>query len=270
MNRIDWLSELAPRLIDLSADFRLRDAADYERWYGHAHAVPNWLPRFTYGLPELHRDALRKASHVSGVGCNATATILALYPLFKAGIVDLSRDVIVEVKVGSSEGGHRESPASHHPERSHSVRSYAPIGHRHTAEVMQELSVENEAPSIHLSVTAVELVRGVLATGHVFLRESLTEQKLWTLYRATYAEEPFVRLVHQRHGIHRVPEPKILAGSNYCDVGFALDAGSGRVVTLAALDNLVKGAAGSAVQSMNVMFGFEETAGLRFPGLHPI
>lgn len=130
--------------------------------------------------------------------------------------------------------------------------------------------MENEAPSIHLSVTAVELVRGVLATGHVFLRESLTEQKLWTLYRATYAEEPFVRLVHQRHGIHRVPEPKILAGSNYCDVGFALDAGSGRVVTLAALDNLVKGAAGSAVQSMNVMFGFEETAGLRFPGLHPI
>jgi N-acetyl-gamma-glutamyl-phosphate/LysW-gamma-L-alpha-aminoadipyl-6-phosphate reductase len=268
--RIEQLSALAPRVIDLSADFRLRDPAMYAEWYGHEHAATSWIDRFVYGLPELHRDQIRQASHVSGVGCNATATILGLYPLFRADLVDRSRDTIVEVKVGSSEGGRRGNPGSHHPERSGAVRSFAPTGHRHTAEIIQELTLGGTEPMIHFSGTAIELVRGILATTHVFLKDALTERDLWKVYRTTYRNEPFVRIVKERQGIYRYPEPKILAGSNYCDVGFALDETSQRVVVMSAIDNLVKGAAGSAVQCMNLMCGFEETAGLTFSGLHPI
>jgi N-acetyl-gamma-glutamyl-phosphate/LysW-gamma-L-alpha-aminoadipyl-6-phosphate reductase len=146
------------------------------------------------------------------------------------------------------------------------VRAYAPTGHRHTAEVIQELGLAN----VHLSMTAVDLVRGVLAAAHGFVRPGVTEKDLWKAYRAAYGSEPFVRIVKDRAGLHRVPDPKILAGSNYADVGFDLDPEAGRVVALAAIDNLMKGAAGSAVQAMNIMCGFEETAGLEFPGLHPI
>lgn len=263
-------ADLAPRLIDLSADFRLRDAALYRQWYGQEHAAPEWLARFVYGLPELHRAELAGASCASGVGCNATATVLGLYPLFAADLVDRERGVVVEVKVGSSEGGNQSGPASHHPERSGAVRSFAPIGHRHTAEVVQELALGGPSPAIHFSATAIELVRGVLATAHAFLKDSLAERDLWRVYRQTYGDEPFVRLVKERRGIYRYPEPKILAGSNFCDVGFALDEGTRRVVVMAAIDNLMKGAAGTAVQAMNVMCGWPETTGLEFPGLHPI
>ena len=269
--QIEEWAKLAPRLVDLSSDFRLRDPAHYTRWYGHEHTAPQWLDRFVYGLPELHRDEIRRAKYVSGVGCNATATILGLYPLFKADLVDRTRDTFVEVKVGSSEGGRRENPGSHHPERSGAVRSFAPTGHRHTAEVIQELALGGAEPTVHFSGTAIELVRGILATAHAFLKDAtLTERDLWKVYRSAYSDEPFVRIVKERQGIYRYPEPKILAGSNYCDVGFALDESTGRVVAISAIDNLMKGAAGSAVQCMNLMCGFEETAGLTFPGLHPI
>jgi N-acetyl-gamma-glutamyl-phosphate/LysW-gamma-L-alpha-aminoadipyl-6-phosphate reductase len=264
--RIDHFLSLAPKVIDLSADFRLRDAALYKRWYGEDHAAPRYLGRFVYGLPEVQRAAMKTANHVSGVGCNATASILALLPLVKAALLDAEKPVIVDVKTGSSEGGAAVNPGSHHPEKSHSVRAYAPTGHRHTAEVMQELGLGN----VHLSMTAVDLVRGVLAAAHAFVKPGVAEKDLWKAYRAAYNAEPFVRLVKDRSGIHRVPDPKILAGSNYADVGFDLDPDSGRVVSLAAIDNLMKGAAGSAVQAMNIMCGFEETAGLEFPGLHPL
>lgn len=264
--QIQRFAALAERIIDLSADFRLRDPAAYRRWYGTEHAAPEWLDRFVYGLPELHREALAEARYVSGVGCNATAAILALWPLVKADVVDKAQSIIVDLKVGSSEGGARASPASHHPERSGALRSFAPTGHRHTAEVTQELGLKN----VHLSVTAVELVRGVLATAHLFPTQPLTERDLWRIYRQAYGEEPFVRIVHERRGIYRHPEPKILAGSNYADVGFALEEATGRLVALCALDNLMKGAAGTAVQAMNVMMGWEERAGLGFAGLHPV
>ncbi len=268
--RIETFAALAPRLIDLSADFRLRDRDLYARWYGRVHAAPAWLERFVYGLPELNREQIRQASYVSGVGCNATATNLAIWPLFQAGLADPARDVIIEVKVGSSEGGNSPSEASHHPERSGAVRSFAPTGHRHTAEVLQALARLGPPPPIHFSATAIELVRGVLATAHVFLRDrSLTEKDLWKAYRAAYKGEPFVRIVKEQGGIFRYPEPKIVAGSNYADVGFELDSETGRVVALCAIDNLMKGAAGTAVQCMNLMCGFAETAGLEFPGLHP-
>jgi len=259
---IERYGALAERLVDLSADFRLRDPAAYERWYDGPHPNPAWLDRFVYGLPETRREELRGARYASGVGCNATAVNLSLLPLARSGAIERA---VVELKVGSSEGGARAGASTHHPERSGVVRSFAPVGHRHQAEVEQELG----GIELHLSVTAVELVRGVLCTAHVFLNEPLEEKDVWRLYRETYGAEPFVRLVKERQGLYRFPEPKVLAGSNHCDVGFARDPASNRLVVIGALDNLMKGAAGSAVQAMNLMCGFDETAGLGFPGLHP-
>ncbi|MFL5803680.1 MAG: N-acetyl-gamma-glutamyl-phosphate reductase [Roseiflexaceae bacterium] len=264
--KIEQFAQLAPRIVDCSADFRLRDAESYARWYDEPHPAPGWLGRFVYGLPELHREQIRATSYVSGVGCNATAATLALLPLARAGLLDLARDVVIEVKVGSSEGGAQASDSSHHPERSGVVRSFAPTGHRHTAEIVQATGLQR----VHLSITSVELVRGALATAHIFPREPLSEKDLWKIYRAAYGGEPFVRIVRERQGSYRLPEPKILAGSNYADVGFALDEATGRVVSICAIDNLMKGAAGSAVQCMNLICGLDERAGLEFPGLHPI
>ena len=262
---IGELSRMAERIVDLSADFRLQDLELYSRFYGE-HPAPEWLPKFVYGLPELHRGELSGAHYASGVGCNAAVTILALWPLYRRGLV---RECVVEVKVGSSEGGSKPSPASHHPERAGVVRSYAPAGHRHLAELIQELSLPEERTGVHFSVTSVGMVRGALATCHCLLKEPLSELEAWGIYREDYQDEPFVRLVRSKRGIHRFPEPKILTGSNHCDIGFAL-APEGRLVVIAAIDNLMKGAAGNAVQTMNAMYGFPERMGLEFPGLHPI
>lgn len=259
---IERYAALGARIVDLSADFRLNDAATYAEWYGAEHPAPEWLERFVYGLAEASREELRGAQYASGVGCNATATNLALLPLARGNAIER---VVVEVKVGSSEGGAQPGAASHHPERSGCLRSFAPTGHRHQAEMQQVLG-ETE---LHFSATSVEMVRGVLCTAHVFLNEDLTEKDVWRLYREFYAAEPFVRIVKERSGLYRYPEPKLLAGTNYCDVGFERDPASNRLVVFSAIDNLMKGAAGSAVQAMNLMCGLEETAGLGFPGLHP-
>lgn len=264
--QIDHYASLAERIIDLAADFRLRDAEFYRQYYEREHSAAEWLDKFVYGLPELHRSELSKAHYVSGVGCNATAANLALYPLVKNDFLDTSRPVIVDIKVGSSEGGATPNAGSHHPERSGVIRTFSSFGHRHTAEVVQELGLQN----VHLTMTSVDLVRGALAAAHAFVRPGVTEKDLWRAYRGWAGTEPFIRLVKDRRGIYRVPEPKVLAGTNYADVGFDLDANSGHVVATAAIDNLMKGASGSAVQSMNLICGFDETAGLEFGGLHPI
>ncbi len=263
--KIDHFASLANTIVDLSADFRLRDLAVYKKYYEEDHAAPQWIEKFVYGLPEVNREALKTAKYASGVGCNATATTLALLPLARAGLIDPARPVTVDLKVGSSEAGATASQSSHHPERSGVVRTFAAVGHRHEAEVAQSLGLSN----IFLSVSSVELVRGVLATAQVFATPGIEEKTLWKAYRATYGAEPFVRIVHDKSGLHRHPEPKWLAGTNFVDVGWEVDSATGRIVALAAIDNLGKGAAGSAVQCMNLMLGFEETAGLTFPGLHP-
>ncbi len=263
MEKFEVLNSLADRIVDLSADFRLKDAAVYRNWYGRDHAQPQRLADFVYGNVELHREEMRKARYISGAGCNATATILPLWPLFKQGIVDMSRPVIAEAKCGSSEGGNSAGEASHHPERSGCVRSYKPTGHRHIAEMEQELG-----QPVHFSATSIEMVRGILVTAHLFVPEGTTEKDIWQIYRQVYGEEPFIRIVKERQGIYRFPEPKILVGTNYCDIGFEL-AGT-RLVVISAIDNLMKGAAGQAVHAFNVMCGFEETTGLEFSGLHPI
>ncbi len=265
-HNIERYAEVAEYIIDLSADFRLKSPDLYQEWYGEAHATPDWLAKFVYGLPELHRAELSAANYVSGVGCNATASNLALLPLIQAELLDTSKSVIIELKVGSSEGGASVNSGSHHPERSSVVRTYAPYGHRHTAEVIQEMGIQN----VSLTMTSVGLVRGALATVHGYVKDGVALKDLWKAYRSAVAESPFLRVVKERRGIYRVPEPKILAGSNYADLGFDLDPTTGHVISICAIDNLMKGASGSAVQSMNLMLGFDETLGLEFPGLHPI
>lgn len=257
---------LAGKIIDLSADFRLKDLALYEKWYGAPHAAPEWPARFVYGLPELHRAEMAGASYISGVGCNATASNLALLPLVKAGLIDPASPVIIEIKVGSSESGAEGNAGSHHAERANVIRTFSAFGHRHTAEVIQEMGLSH----VSLTMTAVDLVRGVLATAHARVKPGVTTKDLWKAYRAAASENPFIRVVKEQRGIYRVPEPKVLAGSNYADIGFELDESSGHVVSLCAIDNLMKGAAGSAVQCLNLAMGWDEMAGLDFPGLHPL
>ena len=264
MGRMSQFLVRAGKVIDLSADFRLKDPALYREYYGVEHPRPDLLAQSVYGLPELHREAIRQATLVSGPGCIATAAILAIHPLAKAGLIDPER-LVVDAKTGSSAGGVDGGTASQHPERSGVMRIYAPVGHRHTAEIEQETGVK-----VALSCHAVEPVRGILATCHAFLQDSVTSKDLWRVYREAYHGEPFVRIVTEPAGLYRYPEPKILAGTNFCDVGFALDAHANRVVAVAALDNLMKGAAGTAVQCMNLVAGYPETMGLDFLGLHPV
>lgn len=260
---IERWREKARVVIDLSADFRLRSPEAYQRWYGEPHPCPDLLEEAVYGLPEISRAPLRTARLISGVGCNATAMILALLPLSRAGLIER---VIADIKVGSSEGGREFSAASHHPERSRAIRTYAPAGHRHAAEVTQALGDF----TLDVCVTAVELVRGALCAAHVIPTRRVEEKELWRLYREAYAEEPFVRIVCDKAGTNRLPDPRVLSGSNHADVGFAVDQGTGRVLALCAIDNLVKGAAGSALQAMNIALGAPERQGLGFPGLHPV
>ncbi len=267
---IDQLSAAAPVCIDLGADFRLRDAQDYPRWYGWIHPAPALLDSAVYGLVELHRAEIIGASLIATGGCLATASILGLAPLACAGVLDASMPIVVEAKVGSSAGGAQPGDATHHAHRSGELRSYSPTGHRHTAEIVQELHLDKGAPPLAFSATAVEAVRGVLVTAHAFLAADLNDRDLWQLYRSRYEEEPFVRIVKSRTGLFRSPNPKLLSGTNHCDVGFERDPHSRRVVVTAALDNLVKGSAGQAVQACNVRHGFPETLGLEFGGLYPV
>lgn len=260
--QIDRWRSLASIVIDLSADLRLSDPDEYRSWYTEAHPNPEALADSVYGLPEVSRDRLRTAKLISGVGCNATAMNLALLPLARAGLIER---VIADIKVGSSEAGAEPGAGSHHPVRARTARTYSPSGHRHLAEVRQTLGEID----IDATVTAIDMVRGVLCTAHVTPTERISTKDLWRLYRDAYQREPFVRIVADRSGPNRFPDPRVVTGSNHADVGFAIDERSGRVIALCAIDNLMKGAAGSAVQSMNIALGLGETAGLTFPGLHP-
>lgn len=264
-------SSLATVVIDLSADFRLNSSEDYQEWYGWEHPDLEMLGKAVYGLPEMKREAIAHASYIASPGCMATAGILALYPMMVSGLADPDMPVVVEAKTGSSGGGGEANASTHHPERSGVIRSFKATGHRHTAEIIQAFSGNGAAaPNVAFSATGVEAVRGILATGHVFTRERVTDKDIWQVYRSVYKDEPFVRIVKEASGIHRTPEPKILSGTNFCDVGFEADSHGNRVVVTAAIDNLVKGASGQAVQSMNIRCGFDETTGLEFMGLHPL
>ncbi|GAB6101778.1 N-acetyl-gamma-glutamyl-phosphate reductase [Thermococcus atlanticus] len=251
---IDEYMESA-RIIDLSADFRV-SLNLYEEYYG-AHLRPELIGEFVYGLPEIHREEIKKAELIANPGCNATAVILALYP-FK-GEVD---EAIVDLKVSSSAGGRRENVASIHPERSNVVRIYKPFHHRHEAEVRQETKI-----TAQFTVHSVDLVRGLLAT--IYFKMETTEKELYKRY-FPYLKEPFVRIIKEKGGMQRLPDPKYVIGSNFVDIGFAYDEKNQRVILLSALDNLIKGGAGQAVQNMNIAFGLEETLGLNYLPVYPI
>lgn len=270
MGKLAEAREKALIIIDLSSDFRLNNPEDYPIWYSHEHNDLDALGRFVYGAPELHREEIRTADWIASPGCMSTTTILGLYPLFQAGVVDLDMPVVVDVKTGSSGSGGSPNLGSHHSERSGAMRSFKPTGHRHSAEVIQELTVNGCAPKVSFSATAIEAVRGILATSHVFLKEPLEDKDLWKIYRTAYKDEPFMRIVKENAGVHRYPEPKLLSGSNWCDVGFERDPHSNRVVVMAATDNLMKGASGQAVQAFNIRMGYDEATAIDFPGLHPI
>jgi len=264
MDRIDAFRDAADTVVDLSADFRLDEEAAYDEWYD-GHDAPEYLAESVYALPELTREELPGAALIAAGGCNATATILGLLPLVEAGILTGDEQVVVDVKVGSSEGGAGGGEASSHPERSGVVRPYAPTGHRHEAEIEAFLGLD-----VSFTVHAVDMIRGASATAHVFPGEPVSTGELWKTYRGQYEEEPFVDLVAGGGGVYRYPEPKAVAGTNRAEVGFDLDPGNARVVVFSAIDNMMKGSAGQAVHAANLALGFEETAGLDFRGLHPV
>lgn len=258
------LLERGQRVVDLSADFRLRTAAEYLEWYGVEHPCQELLDEAVYGLPELHRAEMVAARLISGVGCNATAAITALLPIARAGLIE---DARIECRVGSSEGGATGGEGSSHPLRSRALRVISPFEHRHMAELIQELDLPRD--KFTMGITAVELVRGIQCVAHVKLNRAVREADLWKLYRAAWGGEKFISTTPAKPAHLRIPDPRFVMGSNRVLVGFALAADGVRAVAASALDNLMKGAAGSAVQSANLMMGLEEASGLEMLPVYP-
>lgn len=256
--------EAGERVIDLSADFRLHSAEAYKNWYGVDHPAPQLLSEAVYGLPELHRAEMASARLISGVGCNATSAITALLPLARAGLIEEAR---IECRVGSSEAGANADEGSAHSMRSRVLRVVNPFVHRHMAEVVQELSMEQS--SFTMGVTAVELVRGIQCLAHVTLNRQVREAEIWKLYRATWNGEPFVSFTPAKPAHFRIPDPRFVIGSNRVLTGFMLAEDGHRMIAASAIDNLMKGAAGSAVQCANLMFGLPETEGLDMMPVYP-
>lgn len=270
------LLEAGLKVIDLSADFRLKNKDIYQHYYKKEHSHPELLvEKAVYGLPELHRNEIKTAELVAVAGCQAASAIYGLFPLIKEGLIQ-TNNIIVDSKTGSSGSGANFSESSHHPIRANSIRAYKLVGHRHTAEIEQELSLisksgKSQDVKVGFSAHAINLVRGILSTSHVFYNESMNveDKELFRVYRSAYKDEQFIRLIKQKVGIFRLPDPKLIIGTNFADVGFKIDDHINRIVVVCALDNLVKGAAGNAIQCMNIMCGFPEPTGLEFPGLFP-
>jgi [amino group carrier protein]-6-phospho-L-2-aminoadipate/5-phospho-L-glutamate reductase len=263
---IKELQKKAKIIIDLSADFRLNNASEYEKWYGYTHTEKQLLKQKVLGLPEIYRDQLQTADLIATPGCMATSCILGLYPLMKNKLLNENEPIFIDAKTGSSGSGKSDSAASQHAERSGVIRSFKPTGHRHTAEIIQELQNAN----VHFSATGIEAVRGILTTAQMILKSGIEEKDLWMAYRDFAKDNPFIRIVKEQKGIYRYPEPKILTGTNICEIGFEKEEGSNRLVVISAIDNLMKGAAGQAVQCLNIRKGWEETTGLSMVGLHPV
>jgi N-acetyl-gamma-glutamyl-phosphate reductase len=254
------------KLVDMSGDFRLKDAASYARWYGHEHPCPERLSDFVYGLPELNRERIRKARFVASPGCFATTIELALLPLAKAGL--LEGVVHVQGITGSSGSGVAPSAGTHHPVRANNLRTYKPLEHQHVPEITEALAAAGAKDlALRFVPVSAPLVRGIFATAFVELPEEWTQARLEALYRETYAGEPFVRVPRRR-----LPEVAAVSGSNHAEVGVAAGparAGRRTVTLFGATDNLVKGGAGQAIQNMNLMLGLDEKASLADPGPWP-
>ena len=266
------LADAGMKVVDMSADFRLGDRGQYPAWYGYEHPRPDLLEKFVLAVPEINREQVKGARLASSPGCIAITTMLALVPLLKDKSLGVDRDhIVVDAKIGSSGAGGRPSISTHFSERYNVVRPYRPAGHRHSAEIEQVLaSATGEKVKISMSAHAVNMVRGILSTCHIFTSTPAKAIDVWKAYRAMYSDSFFIRLVRDKQGPFRLPDPKLVIGSNFCDIGFETEERTSRIVALSATDNLVKGAAGNAVQSMNLMLGFEEKTGLAMAPLHPV
>ena len=256
-----WLDE-GRTVIDIGSDFRLRDPKLYERWYGYTHPAPQLLKEAVYGLTELTRDRVRTARLIANPGCYPTAALLALAPALKAGLV--SEEIIVDAKSGVSGAGHAVEDAYLFGTIDQSVRPYGVPKHRHTPEIAQEAAtLLGKAPRITFTPHLIPMNRGLIASCYAALRPGKTAKDVAGAYAREYAEEPFVRIVET------YPATKATLGSNWCLVHALVDEENARLVAFAALDNLVKGAAGSALQNFNARFGYPETMGLEALPLWP-
>lgn len=262
MTQAGRLLERGVRVIDLAADFRIRDQATWERWYDMAHASPELLEQAAYGLPELYRDQIRRARLVANPGCYPTAVILAALPLLEAGLVE-GDDIIADAKSGVSGAGRGARVATLFGETAENFRAYGVAGHRHYPEILQVLSdASGRQARLTFVPHMVPMVRGIHAT--VYARLTSRVADLSALYRERYRGEPFVDVMDP--GGH--PETRSVRGANYCRLAVH-EQDNGRIVVLSVIDNLVKGAAGQAVQNMNIMFDLDEAAGLEQPALVP-
>jgi N-acetyl-gamma-glutamyl-phosphate/LysW-gamma-L-alpha-aminoadipyl-6-phosphate reductase len=260
--------EVGLKIIDLSADFRLKDPEMYPKWYGWTHPHPDLLNQAIFGLPELHREEIKGSSLIACSGCMAGASILALAPIVKSGLVD-SHKIILDIKIGSSGGGSSPTPANHHSEHFGGLRPYQVTGHRHIAEIEQEVSTYSGHETIvGFTPHSVSISRGILVTAHFWLNQEVADRDIWKVYREMYNQEPFIRFVKSKKGLHQLPNPKNVQGTNYCDIGFMIDQHINRLVVFSSIDNIVKGAAGQAVQCFNIQNGFDETTALNLIGFH--
>lgn len=258
MNLVPGLMRSGAKVIDLSGDYRLKDPQEYKRWYGHEHTDPENLGRAVYGMNELYWDEIREADLVANPGCYPTCSTLGLAPLFANHLVE--GGVIIDAKSGTSGAGAEPTKATHHPNCGASVTPYKVGTHRHTPEIAQNLTrLQGRLAEVVFTPHLIPVVRGMLCTMYLRLNEDLTKQELLGVYTEFFRRKRFVRLTE-------VPWMQAVVGSNHCDVGLEV-VGPRKVVVMSAIDNLVKGGAGQAVQNCNAMFGMPEEMGLDFPGL---
>ena len=253
------------KVIDLSADFRIKDVAVYEKWYGIEHKSPQFLAEAVYGLCEINREKIRGARLVANPGCYTTCSILTAYPLAREGLIDMDT-LIVDAKSGTSGAGRGAKVPNLFCEVNENIKAYGVATHRHTPEIEEQLGYAAGQP-VTLSFTPhlVPMNRGILATEYASLKEMVSWEEVKKIYEKYYGKETFIRVLDQ--GV--CPETKWVEGSNYVDIGFQIDPRTGRIILMGAIDNLVKGAAGQAVQNMNLLFGLPETQGLELVPMFP-
>ncbi|MBI4296653.1 MAG: N-acetyl-gamma-glutamyl-phosphate reductase [Chloroflexi bacterium] len=256
------------KVVDISADFRLKDASLYQSWYGFTHPAPDLLQQAVFGLPELHRAQIKSAAIIANPGCYPTSAILALAPAIKEGLIE--PDIIIDSKSGVSGAGRTPSLGTHYSEVNEDVSAYSLSGHRHLPEITQELSLLHKGPvSVTFIPHLIPMTRGILSTCYARLVPGKLpagkdgEKALKQLYRDFYKDEPFVKIADAS------PHTKHTYGSNFCIVYPTIDHGTGRLIAISAIDNLVKGAAGQAIQNMNIMLGLPETMSLESAGVYP-
>ncbi len=254
---------LNKKVIDLSADYRLKSAVQYKKWYGTAHTASGLLKKRVYGLTEIYREQIKKAALIANPGCYPTGTLLALYPFLKAGLLDTDREIIIDAKSGVSGAGRTPSTKTHFPEVNEGLLPYNIGTHRHLPEIEQEITVfSGEKPKTVFTPYLLPVNRGILTTLYFPLNRRLSQKKIADVL-SCYREEPFIRC------LDHAPNLSAVRGTNYCDVAVFETATRKTLIIMSAIDNLVKGAAGQAIQNMNLMMGRQESLGLTQPGLFP-